>query len=180
MLLARSVAEPFGEVRQHRLEHLRIHRGGGVVVEIDRSGHQDLRSVTSGVISSSIGGSAAISWSEQVTSAATIRSLSRHSGSRTLHFAYWPQLSTPVEHAVTVNGPSIAWMMSATEIALDSRPSRYPPRVPWCDVSRPRRASRCSTFAISSIGMSYCSAISRALAEAASERVARCFIAMSA
>jgi hypothetical protein len=31
---------------------------------------------------------------------------------------YWPQFSASVEQAVTVSGPSIAWMMSATEIAL--------------------------------------------------------------
>ena len=47
-----------------------------------------------------------------------MRSLIRQSGSRTLHLAYWPQFSASVEQAVTVSGPSIAWMMSATEIAL--------------------------------------------------------------
>ena len=40
----------------------------------------------------------------------------RHSGSRTLHFEYWPQASSWTEQAVTVSGPSTAWMMSATEI----------------------------------------------------------------
>ena len=53
-----------------------------------------------------------------------MRSLIRHSGSRTLHFAYWPQFSASVEHAVTVSGPSIAWMMSATEIDDGGRDRR--------------------------------------------------------
>ena len=48
----------------------------------------------------------------------------RQSGSRTLHFAYCPQFSASVEQAVTVSGPSIAWMMSATEIALAPRARR--------------------------------------------------------
>ena len=68
--------------------------------------------------------SAEISSSEQVASAETIRSLIFHSGSRTLHFAYWPQFSSSVEQAVTVNGPSMAWMISAAEMtdaALASR-----------------------------------------------------------
>ena len=68
--------------------------------------------------------SAEISSSEQVASADTIRSLIFHSGSRTLHFAYWPQFSSSVEHAVTVSGPSIAWMMSATEIPATGRARR--------------------------------------------------------
>ena len=45
-----------------------------------------------------------------------MRSRMRQSGSRTLHFAYWSQFSASVEQAVTVSGPSIAWMMSATEM----------------------------------------------------------------
>ena len=45
-----------------------------------------------------------------------MRSLIRHSGSRMLHLEYWPQFSASVEQAVTVSGPSIAWMTSATEI----------------------------------------------------------------
>ena len=41
----------------------------------------------------------------------------RQSGSRTLHFVNCSHCSSSVEQAVTVSGPSIAWMMSATEIA---------------------------------------------------------------
>ena len=36
---------------------------------------------------------------EHVASAARMRSLIRQSGSRTLHFAYWPQFSSSVEQA---------------------------------------------------------------------------------
>ena len=64
------------------------------------------------------------SCSEQVDSAETMRSRMRHSGSRTLHFAYWSQFSASVEHAVTVSGPSIAWMMSATEMIDAARARR--------------------------------------------------------
>jgi hypothetical protein len=65
-----------------------------------------------------------ISCSEQVSSAETIRSRMRQSGSRTLHFEYWSQFSASVEHAVTVSGPSIAWMMSATEMMAAARARR--------------------------------------------------------
>ena len=52
-----------------------------------------------------------------------MRSRSRHSGSRTLHFSNCSQSWSSVEQAVTVNGPSIAWITSATLIELDSRRS---------------------------------------------------------
>ena len=42
------------------------------------------------------------------TVAAMMRSLMRHSGSRTLHFSNCSQPSSCVEQAVTVSGPSIA------------------------------------------------------------------------
>ncbi len=50
-----------------------------------------------------------------------MRSLMRHSGSRTLHFEYWPQPWSWTEQAVTVSGPSTAWMTSATEITVAGR-----------------------------------------------------------
>src|SRR5690606_26643560 len=182
VLPAGRVAEPFREERQHPVEHAGIDRGGGVVVEVDRPGHSAavLVSAKATGIGGSAGDSAAISCSEQSEGAATIRSLFFQRGSRTLHFAYWPQFSSWVEQAVTWSGPSMASMMSATEIRLVSRSSRYPPRVPWSERTSPCLASRCSTLASSSRGMSYDSAISRALAEAPSVRVARCFIAIRA
>ena len=39
MLPARRIAEPFGEIWEHRLEHARVNRRGGVVIEIDRTAH---------------------------------------------------------------------------------------------------------------------------------------------
>ena len=57
---------------------------------------------TSGIASAA---STDISWREHVDSADRILSLMRHSGSRTLHFAYWPQFSSSVEQAVTVWEP---------------------------------------------------------------------------
>ena len=47
-----------------------------------------------------------------------MRSLIFQSGSRTLHFAYCSQVSSAVLQAVTVSGPSTAWMTSATEIRV--------------------------------------------------------------
>ena len=38
MIAAGGVAELFGEIRQHFLEHARIHRRGGVVVHVNRQG----------------------------------------------------------------------------------------------------------------------------------------------
>ena len=69
------------------------------------------------------GGSAASSAIVHSPSAVRIRSRTRHSGSRTLHFANCSQLPSSVEHAVTVTGPSIAWMTSATEICSGTRAS---------------------------------------------------------
>ena len=64
--------------------------------------------------------SEAISDTQHVESAMTIRSRIFQSGSRTLHVANCPQRSLWAEQAVTVNGPSIAWMTSATEIVSES------------------------------------------------------------
>ncbi len=49
-----------------------------------------------------------------------MRSRIFQSGSRTLHVANWPHRSLWAEHAVTVSGPSIAWMTSATEMVSES------------------------------------------------------------
>ena len=59
-----------------------------------------------------------------------------------LHLLYWSQSFFSVEHAVTVKGPSIASMTSATLIAAGGRPSVYPPRVPCVEASSPIRTSR--------------------------------------
>ncbi len=92
VLPARGIAELLGEVRQHRLEHARIDRCRGVVVEIDRLCHgQSFLVKAIGEVSAGIGmtgTSDEISCSEQVASAETMRSRMRQSGSRTLHFAY--------------------------------------------------------------------------------------------
>ena len=66
----------------------------------------------------------------QLASAVSTRSLMRHSGSRTLHLVYCSQAWSSVEQAVTVRGPSTAWITSATDIIVAGRASRYPPRVP--------------------------------------------------
>ncbi len=81
-------------------------------------------------ISAGSAASVASSVIEQVCSATRIRSLILQSGSRTLHFEYCSQFSSSVEHAVTVSGPSTAWMTSATEMLEGERLSWYPPRVP--------------------------------------------------
>ena len=91
MLLARGVAELPAEIREHGLEHAGIDRSRGVKVEIDRPRHgylRELRVKAIGAGGSSVGGSADTSCSEQVASAARMRSLMRQRGSRTLHFAY--------------------------------------------------------------------------------------------
>ena len=54
------------------------------------------------------GGSAASSAIVHSPSAARIRSRTRHSGSRTLHFENCSHCPSSVEQAVTVTGPSIA------------------------------------------------------------------------
>ena len=96
-----------------------------------------------------------------------MRSLMRQSGSRTLHLANCPHFSSSVEQAVTVSGPSIAWMMSATEIArrrlATARSRRACPGARSAGRAAPAAAAP-SPSARS--GMSYCSAISRALADA--------------
>src|SRR5688572_2075378 len=65
--------------------------------------------------------SAAISESVTVPSAATMRSRICQSGSRMLHLLYCSQVFFSDVHAVTVSGPSIAWMTSATLINLGTR-----------------------------------------------------------
>src|SRR5262249_49713281 len=60
----------------------------------------------------------AISDSVNVFSTSTMRSLTRHSGSRTLHFENCSQRSSAGPQAVISSGPSIASMMSATEMAV--------------------------------------------------------------
>ncbi len=79
-----------------------------------------------------------------------------------------------------VRGPSMASVTAATEVAAGSCVSLYPPWMPWCEVSNPDRTSRVNTLAISSTGMSYFSAISRALASRRRGLDARCFIAIKA
>ncbi len=69
---------------------------------------------------------------------------------------------------------------AATEVAAGGCASLYPPWMPWCEVSNPDRTSLVSTLAISSTGMSYLSAISRALAARCRGSDARCFIAIKA
>ena len=137
VLPARGVAELLGEIRQHRLEHARIDGRGGVDNPDRRAEPSTSASATRArerqrrpdrLLGRRLG--RRLPASEHVASAARMRSLIRHSGSRTLHFEYWPQFSASVEHAVTVSGPSMAWMMSATEIALAPLARRYPPRVP--------------------------------------------------
>ena len=72
-------------------------------------------------VSSGDGTSDAISSRLHAASDVRIRSLMRHSGSRTLHFEYWPHAWSWTEHAVTVSGPSTAWMTSAIEITVAGR-----------------------------------------------------------
>ena len=94
MLRARRVAEALGEVRQHRRDDPRIARRRGVAVEIEGIHSRARRERVTGWSSGPalvIGTSVAISSRLQAASDVRIRSLMRHSGSRTLHFEYWPQ-----------------------------------------------------------------------------------------
>ena len=147
MVAAGGVAEVLGEVRQHRLDDARIDRRRRVIVHVDRKldGHCCL-SRSAGLTArlcamssrrpsqmrvqapprasdAGAGGSAASSAIVHSPSAARIRSRTRHSGSRTLHFANCSHCLSSVEQAVTVTGPSIAWMTSATEICDGARAS---------------------------------------------------------
>ena len=72
----------------------------------------------------------AISANVTMPSVWTMRSRICQSGPRTLHLPYCSQSCLSVEHAVTVNGPSIASITSATLIDADGRLRVYPPRVP--------------------------------------------------
>src|SRR6187399_3200649 len=145
---------------------LRIWRAAlSVTVIIATSAHY-FRNIANGRTSlvGGAGGIAAISVASSATdvaaSAEIIRSLIRQRGSRMLHFEYWSQLWSVSEHAVTVSGPSTAWMTSATDIWSAGRASAYPPRMPCTETSSCPRTSFWSTLANSSEGMSYVSASS--------------------
>ena len=112
VLAAGGIAEVFGEVRQHRLEHAGVDRRGGVIVEVDGlrhcgtrlvgdcelcigrygrlpPGNQSFRVNAIGAETPAKGISGTsdeISCSEHVSSAEMMRSRMRQSGSRTLHF----------------------------------------------------------------------------------------------
>src|SRR5690606_31287046 len=125
---------------RHRLDDGGIAGCGGVRVEVHRRtrvGRQARgtaagwvrREKTSGAGPSATAATASassttISASVQPASDCRMRSLMRHSGSRTLHLLYWTQPWSSVEQAVTVSGPSTAWITSAIEISLAGRDSR--------------------------------------------------------
>src|SRR4029453_16126556 len=121
MVPAGSVAEFAGEVRQHRLDDARVHRRRRVIVHVDRELDRHMsfyKRVCNTAVFVAVGGgiSAASSAIVHSPSAARIRSRTRHSGSRTLHFANCSHCPSSVEQAVTVTGPSMAWITAVPEI----------------------------------------------------------------
>src|SRR4030095_5843777 len=101
-----------GEVREHRFDHARIDRRGGVVIHVNRQLHRHpcrgpwpalagiplLRTTASSAAAGAGSLSAAISAMLTIPSVATIRSRICHSGPRTLHLLYCTQLGFSVEH----------------------------------------------------------------------------------
>src|SRR5262249_9433178 len=120
MIAARGVAGRVREGRQHRLHHApRPPRPPGVIHVDGKGGRHKCVWQTAGFAAAGGGGSDASSAIVHSPSAVKIRSRTRQSGSRTLHFEYCSHCCpSSVEHAVTVTGPSIAWITSATEMCV--------------------------------------------------------------
>jgi hypothetical protein len=125
------------------------------------------------------GGSAASSAIVHSPSAVRIRSRTRHSGSRTLHFAELLALSIVGRTGGDRDGPSIAWMTSATEICTGGAPVRSRRACPGA------KQEASSNETLKHLRHQFdrdvvCSAISRALDDPRSPLSARCFMAIRA
>src|SRR3989304_8214586 len=121
MIAACRVAEVLGEIRQHCLQHFRIHRSCCVIVHINGQLHNtfsSLKTKLGSIISSNV----------MLLRSCIIRTCTPLIGVLIVHWGSWTQReSGPESKSGTLIGPSIARITSDTVIVLGSFAKTYPP-----------------------------------------------------